>query len=91
MSDDVKGVSAWGCLPRGWGVCLGGRCMPMVVSAWGASAQGGICPRGVSAERGVCPGEVCQEGCLPRVYLPGGLPGGVCLGGCLPDIPPGKQ
>ena len=65
-----------------------------VVSAWGVSAQGGVCPgvclpRRVSAQAGVWPGgrRCLPGGCLPRGVCPGGVYLGECLhGGVYPSM-----
>ena len=72
-----KGVSAWGCLPRG-GVCPWG-CLP------GGCLLGGVCPRSVSQHTLARGRGVCLVGYLPRGFLPWGLSDqGVSAQGCLP-------
>ena len=87
------------CIPA----CTGQGVSAQRVSAWGVSAQGGVClgvsawgvsaQRWLSAQRGVS----AQRGCLPRGCLPGGVcPGGVFPGGflqrgCLPHPLPYRQ
>ena len=61
------GVSAWGCLPRRWDVCLGrvsGVCL------------GGVCPGGYLPIGGCLSRWYLSRGCLPRESV---CPGGVHL------------
>ena len=49
-----RGVSAWGCLPRGGG----GVCLP----------RGGVCPGGVCPEGGICPGGCLPRVVYPSMH-----------------------
>ena len=82
-----KGQNPWRqeCIPVGCvlstAVAISGG-----VSAWGVSAQWGVCSGELSAWGSVYLGAVCAGGCLPTgMSARGCLPrGGVCPGGCTP-------